>query len=737
MVSYARNKEFTGRSESIERIRELSGGDGHNRISLYGLGGAGKSQLAIEYIYRNEGLRNTFWVHGSSFLRFSQDYGSISQYIGTLHDSPGATEHKLLLKVKKWLESPASGDWILVIDNADNEDDFAGNDSAISKFVPQGSKGTIIFTTRSRVIASRQGCKVIEVGKMTDQEARMLFFTRLGSSGTIGLDDDRALGKILDALDHLPLVIVAAAACMAETNTSPEVDMTESILSTYFITYDKIKEQIPLAGDLLRLIAFFNRQNIPEELLLQSGLEGVEDEDRFREATGKLLGFSLATRAKDQPMYELHRLVHRSIQIYLSTEGMSEWRNKALEVISRLFPEYTSEQRDSRAAYFPHALAVVEDATGPVARQVGYRVGLYLREMGHYNDALAQVTSLLAYILRGLSRYEEAESTFRDVQEARSRILGPENSLTMTSLGDLALVLHDLRRYGEAEAMFRRVLKYREKALGPFHPETLKIINNIARVLHDQGRYAEAKSMFQRTTEDTEKALGPTHPQTLTAVHNLAFALRAESNHAEAETMFRRALEGREKVLGPTHPHTLASIIGLGLSLRDQEKHSEEEEMFRRALDIQEKTRGPEHVDTLESVNSLALALESQGKLEDAERMFRRALDARERVLGWGHPATIKSVNHLASMLQDQGKFDEVQELFLRGCPTDNGGQRGTLGPTHSQTLIVIHNLAFASVQNSITSKQKPCPAGESTTVSRSSGQPTHIPYPRGTKKRT
>ncbi|CUS12187.1 unnamed protein product, partial [Tuber aestivum] len=105
MVAYGRNEYFTGRQESISRIQELSEGNSHNRISLYGSGGAGKSQLAIEYVYRNEGLRNIFWVHGSSFLSFSQGFGSISQYIDTPDSSAGATEHGLLSNVKRWLES--------------------------------------------------------------------------------------------------------------------------------------------------------------------------------------------------------------------------------------------------------------------------------------------------------------------------------------------------------------------------------------------------------------------------------------------------------------------------------------------------------------------------------------------------------------------------------------------------------------------------------------------------------
>jgi len=72
----------------------------------------------------------------------------------------------------------------------------------------------------------------------------------------------------------------------------------ESILSTYFTTFDQIRQQMPLAADLLRLIAFFIHQNIPAELLTQYGPEGMDHSANFRSTIGKLLGFSLVTMVR-------------------------------------------------------------------------------------------------------------------------------------------------------------------------------------------------------------------------------------------------------------------------------------------------------------------------------------------------------------------------------------------------------------------------------------------------------
>src|SRR5205807_2680996 len=143
-----------------------------------------------------------------------------------------------------------------------------------------------LITTRSRQVANREDCTFIEVGKMAESETRDLLIRRIGGLCTWDGRDEEASKKLLDALDYVPLAIVGVAGFMAETGTSPaeywnifqgnaeqnkqllfegfedfrrETDMTESILSSYFITFDRIKQQLPEAIDLLALIAFFDR----------------------------------------------------------------------------------------------------------------------------------------------------------------------------------------------------------------------------------------------------------------------------------------------------------------------------------------------------------------------------------------------------------------------------------------------------------------------------------------------
>jgi len=384
-----------------------------------------KTQIALEYVYQRatENNCNIFWVQGSGVSKFSEGFRAIAQHVGIPLVST-ETDEAGLLSVKRWLEGRNSGNWILVIDNADNEADFVANNSPIAKFIPQGTSGTLIFTTRSRQVASWQGWKMIEVGKMEEEEALKLFSEHFGSWDSLEDKEKGDVAAILCSVHHLPLGVVGSAAYMTKTATPPSIYWTifqeneermkdllsrpfydiqreaahESILSTHFATFDQIKQQMPLAADLLRLMALFNHQNIPEELLTQCGLEGIDHSADLRCAIGKLSGFSLVTIAKcgDKISYHLDRLVQLALHVYLPPRELNQGRAAAVKAISRLFPPTPDKGRCFDRAFIPHALAVTKNSTDPIAEELGVRVALYLLNMRSYPEAEIQFHQCIA-----------------------------------------------------------------------------------------------------------------------------------------------------------------------------------------------------------------------------------------------------------------------------------------------------------------------------------------------------
>ncbi|KAF8535293.1 hypothetical protein BDD12DRAFT_782634 [Trichophaea hybrida] len=513
MVPYSRNRLFTGRKSAVEEIEGLASDVGHRRIALYGLGGVGKTQIALECAYRRRGKCHVFWVHASGHAKFSQDYKKISEHVGLQSSDK---EEEILAKVKDWFQSAASGEWLLLLDNADDLSDFAGNDSSLSRYIPRGSKGAVIITTRSRQLFS-QRCPQYKSAQ-----------------------DAEAVSKLLESLDYCPLAVVGATSFMIQMNTSPseylellnstqqarqelpltqfndahrEVleicgsDMTERVLSTYYTTFKQIEKQLPLAADFLRLIAFLDRQGIQQELLAASKLDDVDN---------KLVDFSLVTWAEGGTMLALHRLVHLSIKTYLSQQETKEWRTKALELVSRVFPQRAEhENRHTCATYLPHALVL--------------------------------------------------------------KVLGPDHPDTLESVSELASVLQSQGKYEQAEQMNRRALEGREKALGPDHPDTLNSVNNWASVLQNQGKYEQAEQMNRRALEAKEKVLGPDHPDTLTSMANLASTYRNQGRSKEAEVLGVQVMETRKRVLGQDHPSTLTSMANLASTYRNQGRSKEAE----------------------------------------------------------------------------------------------------------------------------------------------------------------
>ncbi|PWW75748.1 TPR-like protein [Tuber magnatum] len=700
-------------------------GDGvHNRIAPHGLGGSGKTQIALEYVYQCASFRE------------------IGQRIRIPLARAAVEEVELLRSIRRWFEGPNSGDRILVIDNADNDADFVGINSPIAKFIPQGARGTVIFTTRSRLVASRQGCKMIEVGKMEEEDAQELFSKRVGSGYIFGEGEKKAIRMILASLHHLPLAIIGAAAFMTETETSPsaywtilresdvqakrllsqefcdiqrEVDEPESILGTYFTTFNRISQQMPRAMQLLRLISCLDRHNIPEELLRQSGLEEMDDSVEFRRVIGKLLGFSLLAivKGEEKTFYELHRLVQLSLQVYLPTKELKQARVAALKMVSRLFPQEESEQRSVGPIYIQHALVVSKDSTGRIAEELCFRMGQYFQAKGSNENAEIQFRRCIA--LRGKGKdYEwdnEGQGSFR-LPGGEAQIGGGTNMMVkifqnllgiptrpmsqscadmLKHMNILAVVLKDRGKYDESETMHRRALESQEKLLGPDDPDTLTSTNNLAAVPQAQGKYDESETMHRRALESREKILGPDHPATLTSTNNLAAVLRAQGKYDESEALHRREWGWSKKILGPDHPSTLTSTNNLALVLGTQGKYDESEILHRRTLESREKILGPDHPATLTSTNNLAAVLRAQGKYDESETLHRRTLERREKILGPDHPSTLNSTNNLALVLGAQGKYDESETLHRRTLER----REKILGPDHPSTLNSLSNLAL------------------------------------------
>ncbi|KAH8726910.1 TPR domain protein [Phaeosphaeriaceae sp. PMI808] len=688
-----------------------------SRVALVGLGGIGKSQLAVEYSYRvreKSPATWVFWVHASSRARFDEGYRKIAER-GKLPgwDQPDVDILKL---VHSWLCDEANGHWVMIIDNADDLSVFprptqrrnvskggVSSNAAASllELLPQSPNGSILITSRSRDVAFRltgSYADIIRVQPMDQTHALALLRNKL--DGSFEQDDAAAL---VEALDYMPLAIAQAAAYIGQRAPRAtvsrylqdlrkgdrdrakllEMDIEDSrrdgtasnsIIATWQISFEHILSARPSATRLLSLMSLFDRQGIPESLLGGHYQKDNDASPDFEDDLNTLTSFSLVATDVDGHQFEMHRLVQFSTRKWLELQGELEvWRERYVRLMDDSYPVGRYENWKACQVLFPHAQATV------ASRPAG----------GSALEAWASVLFKAAWYADGMGNYDVAQEMGRGALEAREAALGAEHPSTLTSVSNLGSVLSRQGKYEEAEAMHRRDLEGSEKVLGRDHPDTLTSVSNLGSVLSRQGKYEEAEAMHLRALEGYEKVLGRDHPDTLTSVSNLGSVLSRQGKYEEAEAMHLRALEGSEKVLGRDHPDTLTSVSKLGSALERQGKYEEVEAMHLRALEGYEKVLGRDHPDTLTSVSNLGSVLERQGKYEEAEAMHLRALEGYEKVLGRDHPDTLTSVSNLGSVLERQGKYEEAEAMHLRALEA----REKVLGRDHPDTLTSVSNL--------------------------------------------
>jgi nucleoside phosphorylase/tetratricopeptide (TPR) repeat protein len=699
LVPFGRNQSFVGRKTILSKLQGRiwpdTNKDDCQRTTVEGLGGVGKTQIALEAVYlvHNEHPDcSVFWVPAVDATSFENAY----REIGKQMKLEGIDEEKADVKrlVKTALEKQSNGNWLLVVDNADDVALLFG-DARLSDYLPFSRKGSILFTTRNHKVAVQLESNIVEVAEMDDGEALDMLQTGLEESQT---SDVKSTKRLLDLLANLPLAIRQASAYMAENQllTSEYLQLCESkredmidllsrdfddrhryketrnpVATTWLVSFSHVSQRDRLAAEYLKFMSLMAEKDIPKSLLPTARkMEAVE-------AIGTLKAYAFISQREGQDSFDMHRLVRLAMQNWLEKKGeLKQCVTSAIRRLSEAFPFPEHENRELWTKYLPHAHTAVqfgESSTSEAAEsQLLLNIGESYRITGNYQEA-EQIywrdlklrkkvlgkdhpdtlfcMNKLAEVLRQRGKYKDAKKMHQRALEKREEVLGREHADTLRSKNNLALVLHEQGMYAEAEHMLRQTLDLEQKVLGKEHRYTLDSLNNLAATLQCQGKYKEAEQMHRQERKLMEKLLGPEHPDTLISMNNLATVLKGLGKYKEAEQMHRQTLELRGKVLGKEHPDTLRSKNNLAIVLMSLGKYVESEKMQRQALELSEKVVGKEHPDTLNSMNNLALVLVNLGKYEEAEQMHRQTLELREKVLGKEHRETRRSRNNLAKCL--------------------------------------------------------------------------------------
>ncbi|KAK7990391.1 kinesin light chain 1 [Apiospora arundinis] len=664
LVPFGQNEGFVGRepilAQLLEKIPPSTQKNDCQRTVVEGLGGIGKTQIALEAVYRVRDLYSdcsVFWVPVVNSATFENAYREIGQALAIQAVDDDKTDIKALVKVA--LSGESAGSWLMVIDNADDAGLFFDerNGASIYSALPFSRKGSILFTTRNHAMSTRLDVpprSVIAVEGMTRAEATEMLHVHLKESQA----DEASTEQLVNFLAYLPLAIKQASSYMDQTgiNTTKYLSYCRSnktqaellradfqdrsrypeianpIAITWTVSFNHIADQCPLAAEYLKLICYLAEKDIPTSLL--PGKDGIEKD----KAIGVLKGYAFIIEREASDSFDIHRLVRLAMRNWIKSQDLQRDRiTKSLKSLASAFPFPKHENRNVWLEYLPHTQAALE---------------LQMECADQHAQWILLFNTAESHSILG--KYGEAERLYRSVLELSEKVLGREHPSTLTSMNNLAEVLRQQGKYEEAEQMHRQTLELRKKVLGREHPDTLTSIMNIGNSLGRQGKYGEAEQMHRQTLELREKVLGRGHPDTLASINNLALVLGRQGKYGEAEQMHRQTLELREKVLGREHPATLDSINALAIVLSNQGNQKDAALKQRQALEGYKRILGEGHPRTLESTSNLAFVLDRQGKYEEAEQMHRQTLELREKVLGREHPETIKSKRSLQATIESQ-----------------------------------------------------------------------------------
>ncbi|MCJ1262558.1 hypothetical protein MMC22_002428 [Lobaria immixta] len=746
MVPFERDSKFVGRRDIIANLDEKL--NGQRRIALAGIGGIGKSQIAIEYCYRFRDRHpdaSVLWVHVGTISRFKQAYEEIAKNLSLVEkDDQKANTLQL---VTDWLNNTKSGNWLMVLDNADDQAVFESRSLLTEAseqsmplvcYLPHSQKGSIIITTRDKRVGQRLTAreKPIMVSSFDGPMAKTLLRSKLDQS-IEWIEEDA--NKLVKALDSLPLAITQAAAFISENNITVkeytdilqasdsglanllnqdlidlrrDFDASSSIIRTWQVSFDQIRVQKTEAAELLSPMAVLDRQGIPKALLREYSKEQVE----IVTALGTLQAFSLISSDKKGEAFEMHRLVQLSTLKWLEMQNEKpKWQERALGLLSANFPNGRFETWETCALYLPHVMIVIESLVlGPDhVNELGLLVDTanYLRSQGHYDmaeqiirqalelyekaygiehpDTLRSMT-MLGKILDHQGKYDGAEELLQKVLILREKTLGGKHELTLSTINALARVLIRKGKYEEVKKILEQNVKLGSEILGEEHENTLDDMKNLATVYYYLHQFSKAEELEVYLLRVREKFLGAEHPDVLQIMANIAVTYARLNRLNEAEQLNLQVLERRKRVLGGEHPDTLRSMAGLAMTYKTLSRLNEAEELEAQVLEKRTKALGAEHPDTLRSMANLAVTYAKLNRLDEAEELEVQVLEKCKKVLGAEHPDTLGRMANLAVTYKTLNRLNEAEELEAQALEK----RTKALGAEHPDTLRSMANLA-------------------------------------------
>jgi tetratricopeptide (TPR) repeat protein/transcriptional regulator with XRE-family HTH domain len=668
-VPHAHNPFFTGRETLItsleKRFSQTRTAILPHTVALYGLGGTGKTQIALEYAFRyRERYTYVFWVQATNRETLISGLAELAELLGVPHRG-SQNQQRGIQALKQWLSN--NKDWLLILDDANDL-------PLVQTFLPVDHQGHLLFTTYSQVTGT--SAEGIEVQQMDLDEGCLLLLHRAkvlkdGEALTQASAENQSNAqRIVKEMGCLPLALVQAAAYIEETGcmlaeylmlysthyqellahrSAFALDYPETVATTWLLSFQQIEQSHPAASDILRFLAFIAPDNIPLELLLLGSAyisdtfrSGTSDAYEIEKALQVLRKYSFVRRDSSASSLSIHRLVQVVLQQNIDPVARRLWAEKVVRTVNAAFPQENQHTDQKYLRYLPHvkacaALIDFYQLRFPVSAQLLFRVGSYL-------------------YFHGL--YEQSQQFHQQALEIREQIGGNDRLELAESLNALALLSRVQNDYAQAEKLHLQALDIREKAfrIDPACVDPDKIaesLNNLGVLYRNQHKYDQAEHFLQRALTNYQQ-YGQEPSGALAIRMNLAKLYIEQEQYERARRILQLTMISFRETSQRDNPLVVQNLNLLAQVAHQQHDDQEAEKLWKRAVEIIEQTLGMHHPALAEIFDQLTSIYIARGDLTQAQLFARQALSISEKALGLEHDDTRFYSDRLASIRQNE-----------------------------------------------------------------------------------
>ncbi|MFF1812744.1 tetratricopeptide repeat protein [Streptomyces sp. NPDC058251] len=711
-----------GRTSELGWLRSTLGQPTAGTAVVQGLGGVGKSTLALAYAHRHRrDYTVMWWIAAASADHIEQSLADLALRLIPVWAGSASTKDRAAWATS-WLQWHPG--WLLIFDNVENPADLQPYVSTPNGHVIATSRRSASWPTSVATLA----LDVLDLAAASD----LLCSQVLGETPPTHrqIQETRALSA---DLGQLPIALMQAGAYLAQNPTisieryrrrligaldkAPEgVDPERTVARIWRQTISTLTERNPLAVRVLSTLAWLAPDDIPVELLTPI----TDDSDDLHEALGVLAVYSMVSLTQDS--VSIHRLVQTTLRNQPPNgDNAPTGRLEAEQLLSTAVAPLGEPPDSGRSPAWdrllPHLVALA--ATTPDGHADTFPAGryasaaLHLQGLGHDARAVPLLTAALArcealagaeheitmkvranlgQAYHGAGDFERSIATLEPLVAQCAQVRGDSDPGTLTVASNLANSYRDYGDLARAITLHEETLARRRKALGNDHPDTLVSCEELARTYHASGDLVRAVSLYEATLTQYQRLLGPTHPATLSSQHGLAAVYLASGDLSRAIPMYTAVFAQWQQALGDSDPKTITSRNNLANAYLTAGRPDQAAQHLETALTRCEEVYGEAHPDTIAIRTNLGCAYRDAGDATRSLPLLETAAAQSAHLLGDAHPQTLTTRNGLARAYQAAGHHGRAIAQY----DTILKNRAALLGETHPHTIATRSGLANA-----------------------------------------